>query len=163
MAAPVCTIAPPPPTFDSSAPQLPSIPIVSINPQAWNVPQSVIKDLQLLAEAINTIRQVVNAMGNRGAAPNNTGGGPLIGGVGGQGIGLSLKKPPSNQQQRQQRKQGAGFKEVNRVVKKVKVVNPDDKEQYVIINQIVSLTLRDPVSGLTWTWTQGADLNENSP
>jgi len=167
MAAPICSIAPPKPTFDSVAPQLPSIPLVSINAQNWDIPQPVISDIQQIVESVNTMRQVLVTLTNSGPKGNNFGGGLIGGGGGGagglQGGGVRRPRPPQNKQQKQQKKQGAGFREIDRVTKIIKVVNPDDKDQYVKVKQIVSLTFRDPVSGLTWTWKQGPDINQNAP
>ena len=170
MAAPVCRIAPPPPSFDSSAPELPSIPLVSINPQNWNIPKAAINDLKIMANAINTIRQAIAGITNRGAAPNNSGSIGQFGGLGGPTVGgggfpnspqqkTQNPQQPSTQKQKQQKKQGGGLVEIDRTVKKVRIFNPDDKTQYVDVNQITALTLKDPVTGMTWKWSQGSPLN----
>jgi hypothetical protein len=41
-----------------------------------------------------------------------------------------------------------------RIVKKVKIYNPDDREQWVEVEQIVGLTFQDPKSGRTISWRQ---------
>src|SRR5271165_5320281 len=129
MAAPVCRLQPPPPTFNSSAPQLPSIPLVSINPQQWNIPQPVINDIVMMAQAINSIRLVLDALTGAGAPANNvqsgigsgSGGGGRGGGGGGGGSSSNPSskntKNPTQQKQSQQKKQGGGFIEVSRNTK----------------------------------------------
>lgn len=46
------------------------------------------------------------------------------------------------------------FNEINRVTTQVRVYNPNDKSQYVDIDQINQLTLQDKVTGETWGWNR---------
>lgn len=42
----------------------------------------------------------------------------------------------------------------SRVVKTVRVYNPQDKEQYVDVQQINRMVFKDAKSGETWTWSR---------
>ncbi len=44
------------------------------------------------------------------------------------------------------------FNEVKRQTKKVRVSNPDDPSQYVDVDRINKLTMRDTKTGELWTW-----------
>jgi hypothetical protein len=44
------------------------------------------------------------------------------------------------------------YTEVNRQTKDVKITNPDDATQYVIVTQIVALTMQDNVTKEQWIW-----------
>jgi hypothetical protein len=45
------------------------------------------------------------------------------------------------------------YVETNRVTQTVRVYNPNDKEQWVDVERINSLTMQDPVTGGLWQWT----------
>ena len=42
--------------------------------------------------------------------------------------------------------------EESRTTEQVKVYNPDDKSQYITVERINKLTMKDAVTGQTWTW-----------
>jgi hypothetical protein len=44
------------------------------------------------------------------------------------------------------------FSEIERVTQDVKITNPQDKTQYVIVTQIVELTMQDNVTKEKWYW-----------
>ena len=46
------------------------------------------------------------------------------------------------------------WNQVNRSTAQVKVTNPQDPSQYVIIDRINSLTMRDSKTGETWVWSR---------
>ena len=88
-------------------------------------------DLQSALTAINAIRRILQTITHQ--PPQRPG-------------GISKFKPS------QQR----GFQEIKqrRVYKRVRVYNPQDKSQYVDVQQIVSMTMADPATGQIWFWQQ---------
>jgi hypothetical protein len=44
------------------------------------------------------------------------------------------------------------FIESGRVTQLVKVFNPDDDSQFVIVERINAVTFKDPLTGITFTW-----------
>jgi len=48
------------------------------------------------------------------------------------------------------------WQEVSRVEKRVRVENPNDSDQYVEIDRINQLKMRDTVTGEEWVWNRGA-------
>lgn len=44
------------------------------------------------------------------------------------------------------------FTEINRTTKNVKITNPEDDTQFVIVQQITSLTMQDNVTKEKWIW-----------
>ena len=127
MGAPICSTTPTPATQTKLAPLVNSIPIAS--------------DLSTAIAAINALRQVVNGLlgantqGNGGQGPgpnpNNTGG------------GFTSKSQ---------------FQVANQVTKTTRIYDPNDpsKQTYVDVDQIVGLTMMNPVTRETWQWTQPA-------
>lgn len=49
---------------------------------------------------------------------------------------------------------GGRFIEISRTNKIVRVYNPQNKQQYVDVKQIVALTMKDKYTGETWVWKQ---------
>lgn len=49
-------------------------------------------------------------------------------------------------------KKQAAYQEVHRTTKVVRVYNPQDKSQYVDVEQIESLLMRDTKTGEVWAW-----------
>lgn len=166
MAAPTCRLQPPPPTFDTTPPNTPPIPLVTFNTQGWNIPPPQAAQIQAMVLTINSLANAVNAITGRGAGPNNLDlqmPGPGFGGTRIGGVNFPNSRDPQNksnkpqnpkqQQQKKQTKTKHGvFKEVSRSTKKVRVYNPQDKTQYVDVKQITSLVMRNSVTGDTWQW-----------
>ncbi len=50
------------------------------------------------------------------------------------------------------KKDDGRWSEAARVVETVRVYNPNDREQYVDVEQINQLKMRDKVTGEQWTW-----------
>ena len=100
------------------------------------IPQAV--DLASAMRAINTLSGIVRTIIGQVGPSSNTGGS----GSGGSGGGGSKKKPAP---------QGRWIqKSITR--KDVKVTNPDDPSQFVIVSRVENLTMRDTVTGEAWTW-----------
>lgn len=57
--------------------------------------------------------------------------------------GNSQKSPP------------ARWTEAGRTTEKVKVYNPDDKTQFVEVERINSLQMKDGITGESWSWNRG--------
>jgi hypothetical protein len=132
--APVCNVTPPAPISTPLSKLIASIPVATDLPSALN--------------ALNAIRNVLNVQ-NNAIPPNNK----VV------WKGLTTKpepskptgnKPanPSNGQKQ------SGFTQSNIVTKLVKVTNPNDSTQFVMVNQIVGLTMTNPVTGEQWQWSQ---------
>jgi hypothetical protein len=135
--APVCNLTPPAPISTPLSKLIASIPVATDLPSAIN--------------ALNAIRTVLNVQ-NNAIPPNNT----VV------WTGLKTTKPepskptdkqPSNASSGQKR---SGFTQSNVVTKLVKVTNPNDATQFVMVRQIVGLTMNNPVTGEQWQWTQSA-------
>jgi hypothetical protein len=88
-------------------------------------------DLQSAINAINAIRRIMQTL----IQPPH----PVSGGI----TGFKLQ-------------QGRGFQEVRqrRVTRRVRIFNPQDKSQWVDVDQIVGMVMADPITGQTWTWQQ---------
>lgn len=84
--------------------------------------------------AINAMRQLLDYLLNRQPQNNNGGGNTGQAKKGAQG---KYSEVP-----------GA------RKTQKVRVYNPNDKSQFVDVEQIVGLTMRDNKTGETWTWSR---------
>lgn len=88
----------------------------------------IANDLASALVAINALRQIVNSL----TIQQNTGG------VSG------FKVQPKNK--------GKGYSEVHRVNQTVRVFNPQDKSQYVDVQQIKQLVMRDGTTGELWIY-----------
>jgi hypothetical protein len=55
--------------------------------------------------------------------------------------------------------QKENFQEVDRQTEDVRVENPDDSDQYVIVKRINSLTMRDVKTGSLWRWSRTSGAN----
>jgi hypothetical protein len=66
----------------------------------------------------------------------------------------STPKTPNQQKpQDQPKKDNTGrWTEAVRVTSTVKITNPNDNTQYVMVKQITQLIMIDSVTGETWTW-----------
>lgn len=101
-----------------------------------NIPLAT--DLRSALAAINAIRQSIMIMrGQLGAQPRS------------QVAQQSNTKSGSNKAKPAQ--QGK-FVEIERVEKKVRIFNKEDKEQFVDVERINKLVFRDSTDGETWTW-----------
>jgi len=99
-----------------------------------SVPRAV--DLQSALAAINALTRIVMMLAGQQPAPWMQG--P-------QGVrGAAGKNAPPGKKPR--------WAEVNRVMKKVKIENPSDSAQFVEIERIERLVMRDSVTGQTWDW-----------
>ena len=132
--APVCNAPPEQPTFISKAPPFPQF--VPPNP---NDPVSIIAAIQALQIMMLNITNQI--------PPNNTIDGTSTGG--GQnptgGGGGSPKKPKKQQQD---------WEETDRTTQDVKVVNPEDDSQFVIVKEITSITFKRRNTDETFTLTR---------
>lgn len=74
----------------------------------------------------------------------------LLQGSGSAGGGITGFKTQSGS------KASNNFTEVasRRVTKTVRIYNPSDQTQYVDVQQVSSVTMQDPMTGQTWTWTR---------
>jgi hypothetical protein len=127
MGAPVCKINPAPPVFPSKPLVLPAIPVAT--------------DLASLIAAVNALRQAFIAM-NGQVNPNNTPGSP--------GGGFTANWPANKQGK------ANSFTEVRpqRVTTTNRIYDPNNKQNYVDVQQITGLTFVDPTTQQTWTWSQ---------
>ena len=67
---------------------------------------------------------------------------------------LSGHQPSTNNTQPSQKKDGkARFAEISRVTQTVKIKNPDDATQFVMVKQITKLVMQDTVTKEQWVWT----------
>lgn len=92
-------------------------------------------DLPSVLRAVNTITQILQLI--TGQLPPSSGGTGKMNTGGGGGAGK--KKPPQ--------KQTSNWEETNRVTEIVKVVNPDDEDQFVTFKQIKSITMENQNTG----------------
>jgi len=60
---------------------------------------------------------------------------------------------PKPQQEKSKKQANGRFSEVTRATQTVKIENPQDSTQYVMVKQITRLVLQDNVTGETWEWT----------
>lgn len=134
-AAPVCHIPSSSEVADPTARQFPSI------PQAT--------DLQSALAAINAMRQILQQLMGM-LTPNNLQVNNNYYGMqqpgGGGRITTNTRKPSQ--------KRDRGFIEVHRVTSRVRVYNPNDHEQYVDVERINQLVLRDNITGALWVWNR---------
>lgn len=113
----------------------PDLKIEQPDPRTWpSIP--IATDMASLLKANNAMRQTLMMLLNLLSRNNQQNGG-------GGGRTSSSKAA----------KQGK-YSEVTRQVKTVRVTNPQDKSQYVDVEQIYALTMRDNNTGETWTWTR---------
>ncbi len=70
---------------------------------------------------------------------------------------LSGHLPGANNKQSQstpnRHKKKARFSEVTRTTQEVKIKNPDDPTQFVVVKQITKLVMQDNVTKEQWVWT----------
>ena len=137
---PVCYVNPPQPAQQPLSKLIASIPVATDLPSAIN--------------ALNAIRTILNVQ-NNSISPNNT--------VVWQGV-TTTKNPPGqpNNKQPSNASNGtrqSGFAQSNVVTKLVKVTNPNDQTQFVMVRQIVGLTMTDPITNQQWQWSQSDGSN----
>ncbi len=87
-------------------------------------------NVQSLTASVNAMRQVINYITGR------------QGPQGPQGTSGSPSKP-------------ARWTEASRSTGTVRIYNPDDKTQFVDVEQINQLTMKDGVTGESWSWNRG--------
>jgi hypothetical protein len=63
------------------------------------------------------------------------------------------KSNTSKTQQTQKKENTGRFTEQSRVTSTVKITNPQDDTQYVMVKQITQLIMVDNVTGEQWVWT----------
>lgn len=110
-------------------------PQTKTSPLVNNVP--VATDLASAIQAVNALRQVINSL-----LGQNTGGN------GGAGPGPSPIKPGFSSQSQ--------FQVTNQTITKTRIYDPNDpsKQTYVDVDQVVALTMQNPVTRETWQWAQ---------
>jgi hypothetical protein len=62
------------------------------------------------------------------------------------------KANTSKTQQTQKKENTGRWSEASRVTSTVKITNPNDDTQYVMVNQITQLIMVDSVTGEQWVW-----------
>jgi hypothetical protein len=95
----------------------------------------IASDLASAIQAINAMRLLLQQLMNQIPANNTTPGG-------------GFKSSPSPN------KPNANFNEVQRVTSQVKITDPTNPQNYVVVNQITALKFLDKQSGQTWVWQQ---------
>lgn len=126
--APVCNVNVPQPVVQPSPPALPAIPVAT--------------NLATAIQAINVMRQAINTMNNN-IPPNNQ-----------NNQNTNMNGFTTKQNQQQNTPQKSGFVQVSVVKNTVRITNPDNPDQYVDVEQITGLTMQNPVTGQSWTWSQ---------
>jgi hypothetical protein len=118
----------------------PAAPVVTPTVPPAAIP--VATDLQSALAAVNRIRQWIQQTTNQ--TPNTV------------FSGVASKDPSKKKPQ-----QVSGFTEVPaaRTYKTVKVTNPKDKSQYVVVRQITGLKFHNPATNQSLNWAQGIDPN----
>lgn len=101
---------------------------VPLQPRMPTVPNFSSDDPASMARALSALKQ----------------GYELLAGQRAPGSALNSKTQPKAKQGR--------FTETHRTKDKVRVFNKDDHDQFVDVERITSLTLRDNVTGETWIW-----------
>lgn len=124
--APICHVPVPTPIDQPGGIQNPSIPIAT--------------DLQSAIAAINAMRMILMRIAN--LQPR------FDGSSNGRGSGI---RKPSKQEPK---KKVGRWNEVSRVTKKEKVYNPEDKEQFVEVERMNRLVMRDSITGEEWIWSR---------
>lgn len=128
--APVCNATPPKPTFTTPVRLIPSFTVPNVND-----PQSLVMALVELQTALIAITQPPPL--------NNIPNGPNQFSSSTQSSTVTSNKSSSRKHD---------FKEEHRVTRNVKVVNPTDSEQYVIVKEITQLDFKNPATGQKLTW-----------
>jgi hypothetical protein len=111
-------------------------PAPSAEPVAPTIPAiPVATDLQSVIQAVNTIAQILRSMNNQ------------------QDLGPPQRLTDATVNSKKHR---SDFHEVvtKRVVKKVRVFNPQNKSQFVDVKQITGLTFANKLTGQQINWTQ---------
>lgn len=125
MAAPVCRIAPASTPISS---QPPPVTVPSIPP--------IDGSMGSIIAALNAMKIAIEGL------------------YGLQGIVRAPAANKSPSPSKPSPKKTGRFNETKRTSAKVKVTNPDDDSQYVMVDQINSLTFTDSVTGETWQWNR---------
>jgi hypothetical protein len=122
--APICYINPPAPTAEPTGPALPPIPVAT--------------DVPSLIAAVAALTAVVRHLANQFPLPPG----------GGRITNLTVNQD--------KKRHPADFHEVvtKRVVKKVRVFNPQNRKQFVDVNQITGLTFANKLTGQQIDWQQ---------
>jgi hypothetical protein len=137
-AAPICNANPDQPTFPAVPPTL-----FNFVPPDANNPQSIAQAILQLQHALAALSNPAKPTNVAPALPMGGGAGAGSGGKGG-GLGGGAKQPPQPPPDNQ-------WQEKSRSTENVKVVNPDDDSQFVIVKEIVSITMIKPSTGDTFT------------
>lgn len=117
-------------TNQPGPPQLPAIPSYDGTPGS-------------LQGTIDALVTATRAMAGQNVAANNKGNTS-------QQSGNTAKSTTNSK-----KKDGGGrFTEVSRVTKTVKISNPDDDTQYVMVEQITKLIMQDNVTKEQWVWSR---------
>lgn len=119
-----------------------SAPVCHVPPENVNVPQPGVRNLpavpiaqpnlESLVNAVNALRQVVNILSGQQS----------VDGANGFSNSFSTTKPKTD---------GTWIEE-KRVTQTVKVYNPDDRTQYIEVERINGLVMRNKDTKQTWVW-----------
>ena len=157
--APVCNVNPPAPPPKSAAPFLPSF-----TPPSPDNPQSIVAAIIQLQYALiaitgsNVPNNVPVELSPLNVVAGNPPPGSLPSGGGSTTTSSSTTTGGSGKKSTNNPKHNYGeFIEVpnSRVYKLVKVMNPQNHSQYVMVKQIMHLTMRDKITGVKWIWNHG--------
>jgi hypothetical protein len=111
-------------------------------------------DLQSIVQAIVQLQQAINTLGNRVSTPGRDG---RNGNNGGGGGGFQSNNNNGQQQMKKDpQQQPLGFQQLTRETEKVKITNPNNPNQFVMVNQTTKLVMQDKKSGDLWTWELGS-------
>lgn len=121
---PICHI--PPVELVTNQPTSPAIPSVPVAQP----------NLASLTAAVNTLRQVVLRISGQNNNNNNNGG------------------QTNNFTSTQGANKKGRWAEASRVVETVRVFNPNDDTQYVDVQRINKLVMKDGVTGEQWVWNR---------
>jgi hypothetical protein len=101
-----------------------------------NIPAA--RDLPSAISAVNNLRSFMYNMLNPSRGGN------------GAGPGGGFKIKPSKRSQNQ--KKIPRWREINRTVRKRRIYNPQDREQYVDVEEITMLVMQNDLTHEVWVW-----------
>src|SRR5579863_8869061 len=90
---------------------------------------------QGMTDTVNALVNTVRALAGHQPAPNNK------------------SQPGTKNDQQKKKNNRARFSELSRTTQTVKISNPDDPTQFVMVKQITKLVMQDNVTKETWEWT----------
>jgi hypothetical protein len=135
-AAPICNGNPDQPKFKAPAPTL-----FNFSPPTTSEPGSVVTSIFQLQQALTDITNPAAATNLPATTPAAAGGAGKGAGAKSTGGGKKKKNQPTDDE----------WREKSRKTENVKVVNPDDDSQFVIVKEIVNLVFERTSTGETIT------------